>query len=159
MVRALTIFLLFSFLGCEMNGKQIIKTEKFDFREVKFNAVSKKLIFENEISEFNKMSKIIEFWFNNKIKTNGFEGNVDVIIKNYEIKRTKLNEFYKVSINLTIQFKEEGKDFKRRKIYDIESTEYGEIKGSFAISDQDNLDLNLMHQSLKSVNQKLLQLI
>ena len=68
-------------------------------------------------------------------------------LKNYE------------NLDLIIQFKEEEKDLKRRKIYDIQSSEYGEIKGSFSISDQDNLDLNLMHQSLQSVNQKLLQII
>ncbi len=159
MVRYLVILFLVSILGCEMNGKQIIKPEKFDFNEVKFNAVSKKLIFENKNSDINDMTKIIEYWFSNKIKTDGFEGNLDVIIKKIDIKRTKIKESYKVSIDLIIQFKEEEKDLKRRKIYDIQSSEYGEIKGSFSISDQDNLDLNLMHQSLQSVNQKLLQII
>ena len=37
----------------------------------------------------------------------------------------------------------------------MKSNEYGEISGSFAIKDQDNLDINLMHKSLESISSKL----
>ena len=43
MVRTISLFFIFIFIGCEMNSKQIIKPEKFTFEIVKFNAVSKTL--------------------------------------------------------------------------------------------------------------------
>ena len=43
MVRTISLFVIFIFIGCEMNSKQIIKPEKFTYDTVKFNVVSKKL--------------------------------------------------------------------------------------------------------------------
>ena len=43
MARYLIILLFVSFIGCEINGEQFIKPEKFKYDEVKFNAVTKKL--------------------------------------------------------------------------------------------------------------------
>ena len=43
MVRTINLFLIFIFIGCEMNSKQIIKPEKFSYEVVKFSTVSKKL--------------------------------------------------------------------------------------------------------------------
>jgi hypothetical protein len=41
MVRIISLFLIFIFIGCEMNNKQIIKPEKFNFDTIRFDAVSK----------------------------------------------------------------------------------------------------------------------
>ena len=61
-----------------MNSKQIIKPEKFTYDTIKFNAVSK--ILENEFkansSDHEIMSEIIQYWFDNRIKTDGFDGNL-----------------------------------------------------------------------------------
>ena len=75
----------------EINGEQFIKPEKFKYDEVKFNAVTKKLKFE----EFNiskndkKITQIIEYWFDNKIKTDGFDGDLNVTVKKINIERIK----------------------------------------------------------------------
>ena len=47
MVRNLTFLFLIMFIGCEMNSKQVIKPEKFIFEEVRFDSVSKRLIFKD----------------------------------------------------------------------------------------------------------------
>ena len=54
---------------------------------------------------------------------------------------------------------EKTQDLKRNKTYKVNSSEYGEISGSFSIKDQENLSLNIMHQSIDSVSKKLLELI
>ena len=157
MVRNLTFIFLIMFIGCEMNSKQIIKPEKFVHQEVSFDSVAKRLVFKdfNEDSDVNNMKKIINYWFDNKIKTNGFNGSLDVKVNDINVNKIKSSDYYKVSINLVFEFIEIKENSKSRKTYNVEASEYGEIEGSFSIKDQENLTLNLMHQALNSVSKKL----
>ena len=160
MVKYLIFSFLFMFLGCEMNSQQIIKPEKFNFDEIKFNTVTKKLSYYDfeENSDLNDIKKIINYWYENKIKTNGFDGSLDVIIKKVDIFKVKETNYFKFSIDLKIEFIEITKESKSSKIYNISASEYGEIKGNFSIKDQENLALNVMHQGLKSISKELIKI-
>jgi len=159
MVRLISIFLMFLFIGCEMNSKQIIKPEKFKYDIVKFDAVSKILINEFKMNSFDHeiMSEIIQYWFDNRIKTDGFDGKLSLIVKNIQFNREKNPDYYKFSISLSIEFIEQKSSTDIKK-YNLNSNEYGEIVGSFSIKDQDNLDLNLMHKSIESISLKLIEI-
>ena len=158
MVRIISLFLFFIFMGCEMNSKQIIKPEKFTYDTIKFNAVSKILEnkFENNSPDHKILSEIIQYWFDNRIKTDGFDGNLSVNVKQIQFDREKKQDYYKFSITLSLEFIEK-KSSTNIKTYNVNTKEYGEIVGSFAIKDQDNLDINLMHKSLESISSKLLE--
>ena len=159
MVRIISSFLFFIFMGCEMNSKQIIKPEKFTYDTIKFNAVSKilKNNFETNSTDHEIMSELIQYWFDNRIKTDGFDGNLSVNVKEIQFDREKKQDYYKFSISLSLEFVEK-KSSTKIKTYNVSTKEYGEIVGSFAIKDQDNLDINLMHKSLESISSKLLEL-
>ena len=156
MVRIISLFLFFIFIGCEMNSKQIIKPEKFTYDIVKFDAVSKNLYneFKTNSSDHEIMGEIIKYWFENRIKTNGFDGNLSVNVKKIQFDREKKQDYYKFSISLSLEFIEQ-KSSTSFKTYNLNSNEFGEIVGSFAIKDQDSLDINLMHKSLESISLKL----
>lgn len=156
MVRSISLFLFFIFIGCEMNSKQIIKPEKFTYDTIKFDAVSKKLenSFKTNSSDNEIMSEIINYWFDNRIKTDGFDGNLSVNVKQTQFDREKKQDYYKFSVSLSLEFIE-TKSSTNIKTYNVKSNEYGEISGSFAIKDQDNLDINLMHKALESISSKL----
>jgi len=156
MVRIISLFLIFIFIGCEMNSKQIIKPEKFTYDTIKFDAVSKKLenSFKTNSSDHEIMSEIINYWFDNRIKTDGFDGNLSVNVKQTQFEREKKQDYYKFSVSLSLEFIE-TKSSTNIKTYNVKSNEYGEISGSFAIKDQDNLDINLMHKALESISSKL----
>ena len=159
MVRIISLLLFFIFMGCEMNSKQIIKPEKFTYDTIKFNTVSKILVnkFETESPDHEIMSEIIQYWFDNRIKTDGFDGNLSVNVKQIQYDREKKQDYYKFSISLSLEFIEK-KSSTNIKTYNVNTKEYGEIVGSFAIKDQDNLDINLMHKSLESISSKLLEI-
>ena len=159
MVRTISLFIIFIFIGCEMNSKQIIKPEKFTYDTVKFNAVSKKLenIFEVDGYDYEIMSEIIQYWFDNRIKTDGFDGDLYVNVKQIKFDREKKQDYYKFSVSLSLEFIEK-KSSTEIKTYKVNSSEYGEIVGSFAINDQDILDINLMHKSLESISSKLTEI-
>ena len=156
MVRTISLFLFFIFIGCEMNSKQIIEPEKFTYDIIKFNTVSK--ILENKFEAISPdhdiMNEIVRYWFDNRIKTDGFEGNLAVNVKQIQFDREKKQDYYKFSVSLSLEFIEK-KSSTNIKTYNVNSNEYGEIIGSFAIKDQDNLDVNLMHKSLESISSKL----
>jgi hypothetical protein len=156
MVKTLSLFLFFIFIGCEMNSKQIIKPEKFTYDIIKFNTVSKILEnkFEANSPDHEIMNEIVRYWFDNRIKTDGFEGNLSVNVKQIQFDREKKQDYYKFSVSLSLEFIEK-KSSTNIKTYNVNSNEYGEIIGSFAIKDQDNLDINLMHKSLESISLKL----
>ena len=159
MVRVISLFLIFIFFGCEMNSKQIIKPEKFTYDTIKFDAVSKKLenSFKTNSPDHEIMSEIINYWFDNRIKTDGFNGNLSVNVKQIQFAREKKQDYYKFSISLYLEFIE-NKSSTIIKTYNVKSNEYGEISGSFAIKDQDNLDINLMHKALESISYKLTEI-
>ena len=81
-------------------------------------------------------------------------GNSDAHIIQFD--REKKQDYYKFSISLSLLFIE-NKSSTSVKTYKVNSNEYGEIVGSFAIKDQDNLDINLMHKSLESISSKLME--
>ena len=156
MVKHLTLFFFISLIGCEMNSEQLIKSEKINFENIKFNAVSKELKFTNiqEGPEVETTKKYVKNWFNNNVKINGFEGNLSINVTSIEINKIKKEDYYRFEININIEFLETNEVLNKRKIYKINSIEYGEIDGIFSINDTENLNKNIISNSLKSINQK-----
>ena len=156
MVKYLALYLFVLFIGCEMNSEQLIKSENINFNNIKFNAVSKDLKFTNdqEGPEVETVKKLIRSWFSNNVKIDGFEGNLNVNVTSIEINKIKKDEYYRFEINLSIEFLESNEVLKKKKIYKVNSIEYGDIEGSFSIKDTENLNKNIIINSLKSINQK-----
>ena len=156
MVKHLTILLFVSFIGCEMNSEQLIKSENINFENIKFNAVSKDLKFTNieEGPEVETTKKLVKDWFNNNVKIDGFDGNLSINVTSIKTNIIKRDEYYKFEIDISIEFLETNDVLNKRKIYKINSIEYGDIEGSFSIKDTENLNKNIISNSLKSINQK-----
>ena len=139
-----------------MNSEQLIKSENINFENVKFNAVSKDLKFTNieEGLEVETTKKLVKNWFNNNVKIDGFEGNLSINVTSIKTNKIKRDEYYRFEIDISIEFLETNEVLNKRKIYKINSIEYGDIEGSFSIKDTENLNKNIISNSLKSINQK-----
>ena len=156
MVKHLTLLLFVLFIGCEMNSEQLIKSENINFENIKFNAVSKDLKFTNieEGQEVETTKKLVKDWFNNNVKIDGFDGNLIINVTSININKIKKDQYYRFEINISIEFLETNELLNKRKIYKINSIEYGDIEGSFSIKDTENLNKNIISNSLQSINQK-----
>ena len=156
MVKHLTLLLFVLFIGCEMNSEQLIKSENINFENIKFNAVSKNLKFTNieKGPEVETTKKLMKDWFNNNVKIDGFDGNLSINVTSIDINKIIKDEYYRFEINISIEFLETNEVLNKRKIYKINSIEYGDIDGSFSIKDTENLNKNIISNSLKSINQK-----
>ena len=139
-----------------MNSEQLIKSENINFENIKFNAVSKDLKFTNieEGPEVETTKKLVKDWFNNNVKIDGFDGNLIINVTSININKIKKDQYYRFEINISIEFLETNELLNKRKIYKINSIEYGDIEGSFSIKDTENLNKNIISNSLKSINQK-----
>lgn len=160
MAKYLVIIFTLIFYGCEINSQQLVKQDTFKFQEIKFNTVSKELILDetHEALEGQLTQKLLIKWFDNYIKTDGFEGHLTVDIKEIKIKKIKKDNYYKFEINLNINFSETNNILKSKKTYKLNAKEYGEINGSFSIKDQDNLSTNIINKCIQAINIKLLSL-
>ena len=156
MAKHLTLLLFVLFIGCEMNSEQLIKSENINFENIKFNAVSKDLKFTNieEGLEVETTKKLVKNWFNNNVKIDGFDGNLSINVTSIKTNKIKRDEYYRFEIDISIEFLETNEVLNKRKIYKINSIEYGDIEGSFTIKDTENLNKNIISNSLKSINQK-----
>ena len=155
MVKYLVFLISIIFFGCEMNNNQIIKPEKYEFEIIKFDTVSKELIYTSEFasSDHKKFKNLIQYWFDNRIKTNGFDGDLIVNVQRIDFEREKSSDYFKFSALLTIEFIEYKKDNKKNS-HILNSRDYGEIKGNFSIKDQENLEINIMHKAIDSISVK-----
>ena len=157
MVKHLVLFLFILLIGCEMNSEQLIKTENINYENIEFNAVSKNLKFLNdqEGPEVEITKILVNDWFNDNVKVNGFDGDLNINVTSIEINKIKKDEYYRFEISLSIEFLETNKTLNKRKLYKINSIEYGDIEGSFSIKDTENLNKNIISKSLKSINKKI----
>ena len=160
MVKYLILFLFVIFFGCEMNSEQLVKPINQDINIIKFDAVSKNLIFENFQEGINVdiAKKEITNWFDNKIKINGFDGSLTVLVNSIVIDEIKKDEYYRFQITINIHLIESSETLNSKKLYKINSKEYGEINGSFSISDQETLNINTIKKSIKNINKRLLEM-
>ena len=160
MVKHLTLLLFILLIGCEINSEQLINSENIYYENIKFNAVSKDLKFTNnqEGKEVEIAKKLVSDWFQNKVKVDGFDGNLSINVTSIDINKIKKEEYYRFEISLSIEFLETNETLNKRKIYKINSIEYGDIEGSFSIKDTENLNKNIISKSLKSINQKVLEM-
>jgi hypothetical protein len=156
MVKYLTLLLFVLLIGCEINSEQLIKSENINYENIKFNAVSKNLKFTNnqDGKEVEITKKLVNQWFNNNVKIDGFDGNLSINVTSIEINKINKEGYYRFEISLSIEFLETNETLNKRKIYKINSLEYGDIEGSFSIRDTENLNKNIISKSLKSINQK-----
>ena len=159
MAKYLTILFLIFFIGCEINSEQLIQSESINFENIKFNTVSKNLHFSNSQigNDVDYTKKLITNWFNKNIKTDGLEGDLNVNVNSIDIKIREEN-FYRFEIKLNIEFTERNKILNKIKTYKVNSLEYGDIKGSFSISDIENLNQNTILKCLKNINKKIMNL-
>ena len=160
MAKYLTILFLIFFIGCEINSEQLIKSESINFENIKFNTVSKNLNFSNSQigNDVDYTKKLITNWFNKNIKTDGLEGDLNVNVNSIDIKKIREENFYRFEIKLNIEFTERNKILNKIKTYNVNSIEYGDINGSFSISDIENLNKNTILNCLKNINKKIMSL-
>ena len=152
MARFIIVLFIFFITSCKTT-EQIVKANKDQIDNISFDAVTKTLEFNHyEQSQLNNIGKqLIYDWYNDKIKTDGFEGSLKVIITNLETITEKREDYFKVMANISMQFKLESNTLSSKKSFNLSASEFSEITGNFSISDQENLSANTLNAVLNKI--------
>ena len=159
MVRYLVVLLIFLTASCKTT-EQVVKVNKDQINQISFDAVTKTLEFSDyELNQLNNIGKqLIYEWYNDRIKTDGFEGSLKVIITNLETKTEKREDYFKVTANISMQFKLESNTLSSKKSFNVSASEFSEISGKFSILDQENLSANTLKAVLNKITIELTSL-
>lgn len=156
MSKFISILFIFFFIGCNASDT-LIDPIKPQFETMSFDAVQKQLIIEKDLP--NHLQIILSHWFDEKVKIDGFDGDLIFKISNYtqEIssidggKRADLSLYFNLILNKPILSK-------KKSIKGVVSS-YGELKGDFSIKEFEtviaNTQTNLVQLLSKDLKSKI----
>ena len=152
MVRFIIVLFIFFITSCKTT-EQVVELNKDQINIISFDAVTKTLEFNNfEQTQLNIIGKqLIYDWYNDQVKTDGFEGSLKVIITNLETETEKSEDYFKVTANISMQFNLQSNTLNSKKSFNVSASEFSEILGKFSILDQENLGANTLKASLKKI--------
>jgi len=147
------LVILFFLIGCQTSTSEIKSVQLNNFDEIYFNVVEKNMI--NKTNLPNKMNLLINEWFN-KIKVNGFQGNVLFEITQYNEIISDISNGKKIELKLRLNVNiDTGDKFLKKKNLKIDLNEYGTITGNFSLNDFDNLIFDTQKNLIKSLTKTL----
>ena len=109
------IFLLLGFFvaGCQAN-ETLINPIELDLEKISFDVVQKQLVTETELPQH--VHDILSKWFNEKVKIDGFDGEMKFTISNYSQEISSISDGKRVDVSLSfnvnlpsIHFEQVGK--------------------------------------------------
>ncbi len=136
MKNTFIVLLIFLFVNCSTSNA-IVETTNPKFETMTFDAVSKNLIFEGDFPKnFTNQSRK---WFDNKVKINGFEGNMIFTLKNYSEKNSKISDGRKIDISVEFQVLLEKSSLSQKKVINGKVNSFSTLTGDFSLSEFDQL--------------------
>ena len=158
MVRNITIFLFFLIT---LNNCQTTNTplKKYNYANdlIYIDVVEKKINkgFSAESIYLLKTQKSIIKWLDNNIKTNGFEGYVEIKISDIVTKESITDKNIIIKFSAKIEMLISKPTLDRKKIIIIEGQEYGQLNGDFTLNDKSILTDNIIKQLIDKFRVKI----
>jgi len=131
------IILFFSLLVNCSTSNAIVESVNPQFESMTFDAVTKRLLFEGEFPQHFK--DLSNQWFDNKVKVNGFEGNMIFTLKNYSEQNSKISDGRKININVEFQVVLEKSSLSQKKVIKGKVNSFSTLTGNFSLSEFDQL--------------------
>jgi major membrane immunogen (membrane-anchored lipoprotein) len=136
MKNTFTILIFFLLVNCSTSNA-IVETVNPQFESMTFDAVTKNLIFEGDFPKH--FTNLSNQWFDNKVKINGFEGNMTFILKNYSEQSSKINDGRKINISVEFQVLLEKSSLSQKKVIKGKVNSFSTLTGNFSLSEFDQL--------------------
>ena len=101
MIRLHFIFFLFFISSCSYSAIPIDKISS-ELDTMSFEVVQKKLLVEDDLPIY--VEKLLKKWFQEKVKINGFDGDMKFMVKEYQEKISSINEGKRDDLSLRFKF-------------------------------------------------------
>ena len=131
------IIIFFSLLVNCSTSNAIVEKVNPQFESMTFDAVTKNLVFEGDFPKH--FTKLSNQWFHNKVKINGFEGNMIFNLKNYSEESSKINDGRKIDITVEFQVLLEKSSLSQKKVIKGKVNSFSTLSGNFSLSEFDQL--------------------
>ena len=133
-------FLLCFFIaGCNAN-EQFIDPVKPEFEKMSFDVVQKQLVVEHELP--NHVQNLISQWFDQKVKIDGFEGDMKFIVDNFSQDISSTNDGKRVDVSLSFKVFINKPSKSQTKFIEGDISSFGTITGNFSLNEFDTVIQN-----------------
>tara|TARA_B100000989_G_C19350358_1_gene388844 strand:+ start:28 stop:504 length:477 start_codon:yes stop_codon:yes gene_type:complete len=131
--------ILFFISGCKAD-EDLIDIFEPKFELTSFDVVQKKLVVEKELP--NHVQLLITKWFDEKVKVDGFDGNMKFTITNYKEETSSLSDGKRVDVSLSFQVVLKKPSLSQTKIVEGEVSSYGTLTGDLTLNEFDRVIKN-----------------
>lgn len=133
------IILAFLIVGCNAN-ENLIQLNKPAQENISFDVVEKKLVFDTDLPD--TIIKSISQWFDQKIKIDGFDGDMKFIVSKYNQNISSINDGKRVDISMSFKVLLNKPSLSQTKIIDGIVSSYGELTGNYSLAEFDTVIKN-----------------
>ena len=150
MVRNIIYFSIYFLFFFNINF--ILKAENIS-KEIFFDVVQKKLIMENELPD--NLNIIVNTWFDNKIKVNGFDGSLILTLSNYIENITIIEKGKKIDLSLDFYLEINKRSLSKKDTFSGVLRANSKITGNFTLNEFDELLLSSQYKLISILGDKL----
>lgn len=133
------VFFSFIFMSCAAD-ESFIDPIKPELETITFDVVEKKLQVKKVLPE--NVDRLLTKWFNDKVKINGFDGQLIFTILDYSQNIISINEGKRVDISLTFKLVLTKPIMSQTKFIEGVVSSHGSLSGNFSLNDFDTVIQN-----------------
>ena len=151
MNKKIFLFLVSIFIINCSNNAQTINSSQFNFDTIFFDVVEKQIILNEKIPQHSK--ELFNYWFNEKVKINGFTGKLILNITDYNEKISEIpdGKRFDANLNFLIELKKGSKE----DTFTGQVNSYGSVTGDFSLNDFDRIVKNAQNDLVVRFAEKL----
>ena len=139
MNKFIFILLVFLVAGCQTNAS-FIDPIKPDFENVSFDVVQKQLAIESELP--SHVQNLVTQWFDQKIKIDGFDGEMEFTISSYSEEISSISDGKRVDISLSFNVILNKPSLSQTSLIEGSVSSYGILTGNFSLNEFDTVIQN-----------------
>ena len=139
MNKFIPILLSFLVAGCQAN-ESFIDPIRPDFENVSFDVVQKQLFIEPELPIH--VEGLVSQWFDQKVKINGFDGDMTFTISEYLEETSSISDGKRVDISLSFNVVLNKPSLAQTKKIQGYVSSYGTLSGNFSLAEFDTVIQN-----------------
>ena len=139
MIRLILFLFSFFIVGCNAN-ESFIDPLKPEFESMSFDVVQKQLIIEQELP--NHVQNLLSQWFNERVKIDGFDGDMKFIVSNFNQETSSIDDGKRVDVSLSFKVILNKPSLSQTKFIKGYISSYGTLTGNFSLNEFDTVIKN-----------------
>lgn len=112
----------------------------YNFKKIYFEVVEKKINYTNTLPI--DLKKMIDSWFSNSVKINGYDGTLEILINEYNEELIDIPDGKKILLSLNFEIIIKNETLSQKETLQVNISEFSEIEGDFSINELEVLKYN-----------------